>query len=224
MSWSDNEEWLLIQAHKRTGKSAEELVALLNGYREQQKYPFDLFGSTLPAGDDVVLNETEMEICKLIGPKRTAAARAAGRVNMRKADPEKEKFIEINGLCGELTYAKRHNLYPFGQFEVKARSVRDDDGDHKHNGYVVDVKITEYQTGALSYADWKKKDTAHFLCLVTGDYRIGSRFVIRGYMLSRELLAEDRLGAVARLPNQYGAEQRELYDLATVFKKLKEQP
>jgi hypothetical protein len=168
----------------------------------------------------VSLNTFETSVIKFIGPKRTAAARKAGLQNYLKADRRREGEMEINGIGGELAYGKQFNLYPSEVFSVRARSIKEDNGDFEHYGNRVDVKTTEHiDIGHLTLALWKvpenKKEywsKIHFLTLMTGNYYLAeAHYYFCGYLSSKDMCRNKRRGY---LPNtdeaQYLAEQDEL--------------
>jgi hypothetical protein len=176
----------------------------------------------------VQLSKFEIAFCLKVGPERTRAARNAGAYNMiqdGKPGSERERFIEQNGIAGELAFAKLFDIFPSGQLKVEARKAKDDDGDHILKEQVVDVKTTEYYTGRLTLATWKNNDTfferIHVMGLMTGDIRDeenrrsgnGPRgsYVWHGFMSSRDLAQPNRLGSLpGRDGREYIARQDEL--------------
>ena len=159
------------------------------------KYPFDFFKSkpfdSINVGQEYTLNEREIKATEFLGPKRTKAARASGKVNMIQSalgGSDKEKFMEINGLQGELLYAKIFNLYPGEQLEIRPRDAKDDFGDIVHDGLKIDIKSTEYHTGKLTLSHWKQAEHIDALCLFTGK---NGTFTFRGFYWSKELTKKE---------------------------------
>ncbi len=194
-----------------TGIPADMLKKKLATNKEENVYPFWLFNSKPVEGNVVTLSPMEQVMCRHVGPMRTQAARENNLTNMRQVDSEKEQFIEVNGLAAEVAYGKKFNLYPKDQLLVKARRAAEDAGDYLHNDEVVDVKVTEYATGRLTYSNWKKQDIVKVCCLFTGDYRKSWDFTFRGWMRLDDLCVESRLGFLpGRSKQQYIAEQKDL--------------
>lgn len=178
-------------------------------------YPYEFFKSEplgeVRIGQTYTLNEREIRATEILGPKRTQAARAAGKHNMIQAaegGTDKEKFMEINGLQGELLYAKLYNLYPAEQLEIRPRSVREDAGDIVHDELKIDVKTTEYNTGRLTLSHWKQAEHIDALCLFTGK---NGRFVLRGFYSAKELVKDENFRCLpGRDKPQYIMEQKSL--------------
>jgi hypothetical protein len=138
---------------------------------------------------------------------------------------ERERFIEQNGIAGELAFGKLFNLFPTSQISVAARKVKDDDGDFILDGLTVDVKTTEYATGKLTLASWKNNETffdrVQAMSLMTGDIRdVDNRrdanlpraqYVWHGFMSSRDLCTGQRFKCLpGRDKREYIALQDEL--------------
>lgn len=194
-----------------TGIPYEMLSNKLLQNKEEGTYPYWAFNTKPVEGNEVELSPVETIICRRVGPMRTKAARDNNLKNMRQVNQEKEEFIEINGLAGELCYAKKFNLYPKDQLIVESRKSKDDCGDFIHNNCIVDVKTTEYSTGRLTCASWKNKDKVKVFCLFTGDYRKSWVYSFKGWMLSSDLCVAERFGVLpGRKRSQYIAEQKDL--------------
>jgi hypothetical protein len=186
----------------------------------QNKYPFSIFNSIAidySKTKIVKLSNIEVAICRFVGPLRTQAARQQNMTNMiqlAQSGTDSEAFAEINGLCGELVLGKYLNLYPYESLEISPRSIENDAGDYVVNGTTIDVKTTEYSYGRLTLANWKvqKKENyiakVQLLCLVTGDYRQSSNFIVQGFYPSRLLVAKENLKNLpGRTNKQYIVEQ-----------------
>jgi len=184
-------------------------------------YPYNFFQSepfdSVEVGREYTLNDREIKCTEVLGPKRTAAARASGKTNMIQAaagGTDKERFMEVNGLQGELLYAKLFNLYPGEQLEIRPRDAKDDRGDITHDGLKIDVKTTEYHTGRLTLSHWKQAEHIDALCLFTGK---NGRFTFRGFYGSKELAHDDNFRCLpGRDKPQYIMEQRNLMSFAAL--------
>lgn len=201
-------------------------------YKAMDRLPWNASREPLKPskGCRVQLSGFEIALALRVGPERTKAARAAGAKNMiqdSKPGTEREKFIEQNGIAGELAFAKLFNIFPAGQLLVAARKVKDDDGDHTLEDRIIDVKTTEYPSGRLTLATWKNNDTffdrIHVMSLMTGDIRDednrrsgnGPRgsYVWHGFLSSRDLAQPQRLGSLpGRDGREYIARQDELLE------------
>jgi len=194
-----------------------------------KKYPFDFFGSnpfdSIEVGQEYTLNEREVKATEVLGPKRTQAARASGKVNMIQAasgGSDKEKFMEINGLQGELLYAKMFNLYPGEQLEIRPRASKDDFGDIEHDDLIIDIKTTEYHTGRLTLSHWKQAEHIDALCLFTGK---NGRFTFRGFYWAKELAKEENFRCLpGRDKPQYIMDQRNLLSFDALKNRTPQQP
>lgn len=184
-------------------------------------YPYEFFQSEpfdgIGVGGVYTLNEREITCTEKLGPMRTQAARAAGKHNMIQAaegGTDKEKFMEINGLQGELLYAKMFNLYPTEQLEIRPRSVKEDAGDIVHDGLKIDVKTTEYHTGRLTLSHWKQAEHIDALCLFTGK---NGKFTFRGFCWAKELAKDENFKCLpGRDKRQYIMEQKDLLSFETL--------
>lgn len=235
----DLSSWLLDQRHAvLKDVSRDELNDYWEDCRERGVYPYKAFdlkpwgeeiAPPVPAkGYKVQLCKFEIASCLMIGPKRTQAARKAGVKNMiQDGTPgsERERFIEQNGIAGELAFGKLFNVFPTSQISVAARKVKDDDGDFILDGLTVDVKTTEYPSGKLTLAPWKNNDTffdrVQVMTLMTGDIRDAEsrrdaslprgQYVWHGFMSSRDLATGQRFKFLpGRDKQEYIARQDEL--------------
>jgi hypothetical protein len=202
-----DERWIAtLQARSRSGEIhlddvlQEMLLNKISGTYPGRVFSFVRDGSWLAlpvhGGREnkkvIPLNHFELLVCKYLGPRRTKAARAAGMVNMiqsGKSGSKDEAFAEANGLCGELAYGIRQNLYPHDQLTIKARACSEDCGDYveKVNETVLstDIKTSHYPTGCLTLSPWKIGETflqrVQMLGLMIGDCREGGDFRFAGY-------------------------------------------
>lgn len=190
--------------------------------KKHNNFPYAAFGYKKPLKLQVkkrdsvhTLSTIEEEICDWIGCERTTAARKAKKKNMRKDAAWKERFLEKNGVSAEYLYGRIFNLYPYETFRILPRSAAEDNGDYKHDNLVVDVKVTEYTTGCLTVADWKRTDLVNLYCLFTGR---DNSFTLRGFCPSKVIIQKDRLGYLPGRRNlQYIVKQKDLteYRIAT---------
>lgn len=160
--------------------------------KEKNKYPYKVMDPQfqqlcINCNVDVSLSKLEIKTAIWLGPKRTAACREAYLPNMRQDSREKESFIEINGICGELAFGKLYNWYPYETFPIEARHARKDRGDYRDGEIVIDIQTTEHPTGKLLLRGWKKDHRNGILALMTGDYRVVNNFIYRGCMVVVEL-------------------------------------
>lgn len=235
----DLSSWLLDQRHAvLKDVPRNELDDYWEDCRERGVYPYKAFDlrpwseeiqPLIPSkGFKVQLSKFEIASCLMIGPKRTQAARKAGVTNMiqdGKPGSDRERFIEQNGIAGELAFGKLFNVFPASQVSVAARKVKDDDGDFILDGLTVDVKTTEYATGKLTLASWKNNDTfferVQVMTLMTGDIRDADnrrdpnlprgQYVWHGFMSSRDLATGQRFKCLpGRDKREYIAHQDEL--------------
>ena len=201
-------------------------------YRAMDRQPWfdEIERPVTSKGVVVQLSAFEIALALKLGPERTKAARKAGAWNMiqdGKPGSDRERFIEQNGIAGEIAFAKLFNIFPSGQLLIEARKAKDDDGDHVLEDRVIDVKTTEYPYGKLTLAPWKANedffDRVHVLSLMTGDIRSaeerrsgnGKRgsYVWHGFISSRDIVNPTRLKPLpGRDKPEYIASQAELSD------------
>jgi len=130
--------------------------------------------------------------------------------------------MEINGLQGELLYAKMFDLYPGEQLEIRPRDAKDDFGDIVHDGLKIDIKATEYHTGRLTLSHWKQAEHIDALCLFTGK---NGRFTFRGFYWAKELAKEENFRCLpGRDKPQYIMEQRNLLSFDALKNRTPQQP
>jgi len=187
----------------------------LNDCKAKNVYPYKFFNSEpvkeVRIGQKYYLSSREIMATEYLGPKRTAASRASGKINMIKGangGSEKEKFLEINGLQGELLFAKIFNVYPEEQLEIKPRDSKDDKGDVVYKNLRIDVKTTEFYTGRLTLSDWKHAQNIDALCLFTG---MNGEFIFRGFYWAKELVKNENFRCLpGKTKPQYIMEQKNL--------------
>ena len=195
----------------------------------ENRYPYILFGSEKPevvVGRTYSLTAREIEVCEFLGPLRTKASRDAGLKNMLQVPPQKERFVEVNGIMGEFLYAKLFNFFPKEQFVIQPRKAKDDRGEFTHQGWQTDVKATEHHAGRLTLGHWKAATNIDLLCLFTnygGRYddvtcrylwpeACVGQFKYRGFYPAKALAQPCNYGKMP-LPNQYTVTQDKLLTL-----------
>jgi hypothetical protein len=222
---STHEYSMLFSKVRRSGVQYRLSKIRLLEDKEKNQYPYWLFDSCPCWDNRIELVEAEMDLCKTVGINRTKACRSAGLTNMLKDNPANEEFNEINGIAGELAYAKRYSLYPSGQFETSPRKAALDTGDFLHDGVSVDVKTTRYSTGRLTLSDWKHVEKVDVRCLITGNFLRSSNYRIRGFMTTRDMTSPSRYSLLFdNAPGkQFIANQNELYSMEEAFLRIKSQ-
>ena len=170
----------------------KELVKLTNDTIEKHPEFNDFFQKKIKTisfpkkNKQIVLNDGEQRICKLIAKSRFENNRQKGITNS-KVGEQSDELTDLEGIGGEVACAKLYNVMP--DFSIHTRSSSEDDGDFLWNKLKFDVKATTYENGRLLATRWKVPSVDYFL-LVTGTF---PNYIYRGRMKSDELLREDRL-------------------------------
>jgi hypothetical protein len=124
----------------------------------------------------VTLNNPEQKLVESISLDRRHYDKKVKRTDQLQADKKKARFIEINGLGGEIAVAKALNLYPdintedISRFDILLP-----------NGKKLEIKTTEYPHGKLIV---RKKNAADIYVLVTG---VIPDYTIVGYIFKKDL-------------------------------------
>lgn len=244
MLLAEVEKQLCLRQKSISGKPFSEIEKYVVSCKESDSYPWELMffedffkPESEEIGTIITLNKFEIWTSCHVGPLRTKAARAANMTNMIQAalpGTEHEKFIESNGLAGELSYAKMKDIYPFEQFRIEARTVQEDEGDHTVDGFALDIKTTEWPTGRLTLAPWKAHkgylDQIQVLGLMVGDIgtnprkmkcKVKGQYEWLGYLTAYDMVNREPRPLPGRQKPEYLADQTELYDWEEVIRRLK---
>ena len=145
------------------------------------------------------LNKNERIIATIIGKERYASNRMNGIVN-QKAGTMSIYETEVEGVGGELAFAKMCNLYP--DFSVVPGKY-----DFIAHGMTVDVKTTKHKNGRLLVSSTKKISDCDSYVLVVGSM---PRYEIIGWAYAPEIINEEHLGELGNGP-VYMMDQSELH-------------
>jgi len=135
----------------------------------------------------VELNSGEQAICRLIAELRHKNNRDKGVTNS-KVGNQSDDVTDLEGIGGEVAFCKLINAFP--DFSVHIRNSANDVGDLVYKNKTIDVKTTVYPNGRLLAVPWKEHNVDIYV-LMTGKF---PKYTYRGYMSSKELLKEERLG------------------------------
>lgn len=131
----------------------------------------------------VTLSIEEQKLAKFLARRRHETSRQQGKENLCK-DHLSEELSELDGVAGELAYCKLMNVYP----DIQAGSSPDEDC-ILHNGKLVDVKTTAYDTGKLVASKWKGAGVDLY-ALMVGSF---PTYRFAGVATKDELINPDRL-------------------------------
>lgn len=197
-----------------------DVLVFIETHKALNKYPHGAMNLSfkepiedkhVPKDSEVSLNDLEKKFCKFLAKHRYLAARMAGKPNAKQG-PQSNEFTDLEGLGGEVAFAKLFNLYPRESFKILPRSTDEDDGDFVlRDGRKVDVKATKYSTGRLQAALWKK-DAVDLYALMVGEM---PSYRFAGFMPCQELCKESRIDSFPGWPNKraYMARQKDLVSL-----------
>lgn len=145
------------------------------------------------------LNENEQRLARQLAKERSTKNRKAGRSN-KKHGPQSNKATELDGVGGELAFAKALNLYP---------DLKDYPGKHDMVvcGKTVDVKTTRYPFGHLEVSTDKTPGEVDIYALVTGEM---PEYQVIGWMCGDRLMKKKRLYTHKHGSQVYRASQEEL--------------
>jgi len=129
---------------------------------------------------ELTLHPSEVMFARSIAALRTGINRINNVVNPKFKESD-DFQNDLLGVCGEMVFAKRFNVYM--DLTFKPRS-----GGHDftmNSGKTVDVKTTDRDQGRLIVPEWKaKKGKSDIYVLVTGQI---PTFTIRGYATADEV-------------------------------------
>ena len=134
--------------------------------------------------NQIILNSTEQDICRILAKARYDNARERGRVDL-KIGKQSNVETDLEGIGGEVAFCKAFNLFPplmVGEF--------DKDDCVLHSGTKVDIKTTKYRTGHLLANNTKKVGDVDIYALVVGEFPVYS---IGGYATSKQLISEEAM-------------------------------
>ena len=151
---------------------------------------------------NVTLQDTEIQICKLLGETRRMRNRQAGvhePTYARKMTME----AEIDGVGAELAVAKAFNIYPDTTTHVRA-------GGHdlvSRKGATIDVKQTTHVNGRLMAPMTKRLEDADIYILVTGTM---PKYKIVGWCHAEQLINKNTIGNLGWVNDVYMMPQKDL--------------
>ena len=138
--------------------------------------------------DVITLTEGEVMLARTIASLRTGLNRVT-KVGQSMKIPNRDDFTnDLLGVCGEIAFAKRLNIYL--DLSFNPRSGGSDF--NLRNNKTADVKTTDRDDGRLVVPKWKEKKPSDYYILVTGQVPVTSKpteFTIRGYATSKEVFA-----------------------------------
>jgi Family of unknown function (DUF5843) len=199
------------------------IASRLTIFKKNNRYPSDVFDlntdkiiirtdeKDVKKGEMITLTETEQKFCHLIAKYRYESARAAGQTNAKRG-PQSNEATDLEGIGGEIAFAKLFDLYPTEAFKILPRSAKEDQGDFVlHDGKIVDIKTTKYKTGRLSAVLWKERNVDLY-SLMIGQM---PSYKFAGFMTCKELCQDSRISSFPGRPNSkaYIADQKELVTL-----------
>jgi len=147
----------------------------------------------------ITLNANEVQLAQQLAKERSTKNRKAGIPN-RKRGPQSEEVTELDGVGGEIAFAKALNLYP---------DLKDYPGKHDMviAGKTVDVKTTRYPFGHLEVSTDKTPGDVDIYALVVGEM---PEYSVIGWMCGDALMKKKRLYTHRSGSKVYRASQSEL--------------
>ena len=123
------------------------------------------------------LNANEQRLAQQLAKERTTKNRKNGISNSKRG-PQSDIVTELDGVGGEIAFAKAFNLYP---------DLKDYPGKHDMviAGKTVDVKTTRYPFGHLEVSTDKPPGEVDIYALVTGEM---PDYAIVGWMCGDALM------------------------------------
>jgi hypothetical protein len=163
---------------------------------------------------DIVLNESEQAMAKVLAHWRNGAARGRGIANERIGDQDDE-ITDLNGMGGELAFCRAANVYP--DFTIIGEGELTPVADCHMFGGTWDIKTTPYANGKLLLrpSKVKKGRTCDYYALVTGKM---PRYRIIGWASAAELIDKKNLTDLGHGPT-YALEQDRLHRCAWIGNK-----
>ena len=136
----------------------------------------------------ITLTEGEIMLARTIASFRTGLNRITNVGQPLKISNQDNFTNDLIGICGEMAFAKRMNIYL--DFSFNPRSGGSDC--KLRNGQTADVKTTSRADGRLVVPSWKEKKPSDYYVLVTGDVPTSSKpaeFIIRGYATAEKIFS-----------------------------------
>ena len=138
--------------------------------------------------DVITLTEGEVMLARTIASMRTGLNRVTNVGQPMKIANRDDFTNDLLGVCGEIAFAKRLNIYLDLSFNPRSGGS---DFVLKNN-QTADVKTTDRLNGQLVVPKWKEKKPSDYYVLVTGQIPVSSRpaeFTIHGYASAKEVFA-----------------------------------
>ena len=136
----------------------------------------------------VTLTPGEVMLARTLAAFRTGMNRVTKVKQPVKFGNRDDFENDLVGICGEIAFAKRMNIYLDLSFNPRSGG-----SDFRlRDGSSADVKTTERDDGQLIVPVWKEKKPSDFYVLVTGKIptsREPAQFHIRGYATKKEIFA-----------------------------------
>ena len=161
-------------------------------------------------GQTVVLSYAERKLAHFLAKHRNGNNRYFNVTDL-KISAESAAAVDLEGMCGEISFCKLFNLYP--------DLDTDREPPHPHydcvlsNGMRVDVKTTKYENGKLlvDARKGKKTDGVDFYVLMTGSFP--GPYAFRGFISKTKIIKPEKIGELCGYKS-YIAEQWELSESA----------
>ena len=138
--------------------------------------------------DVITLTEGEVMLARTIASMRTGLNRVTNVGQPMKIANRDDFTNDLLGVCGEIAFAKRANIYLDLSFNPRSGG-----SDFVlRNKQTADVKTTDRCDGQLVVPKWKLAKPSDYYVLVTGQIPVSSRpaeFTIRGYASAEEVFA-----------------------------------
>jgi hypothetical protein len=148
----------------------------------------------------IELNKIEQRLCRFLAKARYASNRE-NKIKDRKIGPQSAEDTDLEGIAGELIFAKMTNTYP--DLTIEPRK-----GGHDllYKGYKIDVKTTKHSNGRLLAVIEKKPDDADIYFLFVGELPL---YTCRGWAWAHDLLKEENITDLGHGPT-YALDQDHL--------------
>lgn len=148
----------------------------------------------MPCSKPVPLNAVEVKLCEYLARMRTKANRDAGVTSIRKAS-ESDEFIELQGIGGEVAFAKLFGLMPDLNLSLRSKGQNDVGDCYSPALGFIDVKTTQKEAGPMNVRAPVRG--VSYYALMTGTF---PEFTFRGLAHWQAVFVEAFVSDVGRGP------------------------
>jgi hypothetical protein len=135
---------------------------------------------------EIILEPWEQSLATILGGLRQGLSSANGDKDTRKKSPRDPYAIQVEGMGGELAFARMRNLCPLLNF-LPTQGGADM---FTRQGKSIDVKTTSKPDGDLLVSPHKRQDPCDFYVLMVADF---PSYQCKGWATRQDLFKDENL-------------------------------